>query len=406
MSGDFLLPAADERDAILESLAGLVRARGYEHLVLSPLVEPDERHFPDRWGGGEASVARVLRRLLVYADLEGVQPRIVVEPDLGLGPMSPAGVGSPAWLAGVVDGVPQVRVRESSLRDPFVLVPAMARVASAIFRKQHRLATGDPEREERQVDLTSVFLGFGLVTVPAAVRRSTSRAGGRVQATTTRIGVLDPRSLAFALAVVLELRGTEGARMRGIDERLGADGAAFVAAARTWFRAQPQALADRLAVPPRAQWPDPPALSLLTAPLPDDPATSMEQRLDEDKGVQGMNAGKPVFRVERSKAMRLARMLGLPVLLLGMLAGRMNVGVEFEMWKAMLIAGGLALTGLLIGRLLPDARCSEPKCGQTLTKDQLTCPLCGGRIAGVIHHPRERLAAEEALARAEGEPPA
>src|SRR5688500_17801916 len=79
-----------------------------------------------------------------------------------------------------------------------------------------------------------------------------------------------------------------------------------------------------------------------------------EVRRDEDKGVQGMNKDKPVFRVERSKAMRLAKMFGLPVILLGMLAGRMaHTGLEIEMWKVFLIAGGLALMGLAIGRLLP-----------------------------------------------------
>ncbi|MBX7080497.1 MAG: hypothetical protein K1X88_14965 [Nannocystaceae bacterium] len=406
---EFLLPAAPEREAVLRTFAELVASRGYEHLVLAPLVEPDERHFPDRWVGGEASVLRVLRRLAIYADLETVPLTVVVEPDLGLGPLAPAGIGAHAWWRRDPQRNAEVSVRESSLRDPFVLVPALARVVAGIFRDHHGLASKNAEQEERLVDLTAVFLGFGLLTVPSAVRRGTQRNGGRVQATTTRVGVVDPRTLAFAIAIPIELRALGGSVRSGIDARLGDDGAAFVAAAQAHFAKLDPPLSTRLGVPPRASWVDPPALSLLTAPLPDEAGMSQERRLDEDKGVRGMNAGKPVFRVERSKAYRLARTLGLPVLLLGMLASRMQHGFEFEMWKAMAIAAGLAVSGLAIGRLLPDARCSEPKCLQTLRKHDTVCPLCGGRIAGVIHHPRERLAAEEALAAREAagsaEPP-
>lgn len=404
---ELLLPDADEREAILDALAGLVHRRGYEHLALAPLVEPDERHFPDRWAGGEASVRRVVQRLLVYADLEALEPVVEVEDDVGLGPMAPVGVGSPGWFHKLDAGRPIIRVRESSLRDPFVLVPALARAVAAAFRAHHGLAVREPLAEERFVDLTAVYLGFGLITLPALVRHHTSRAGARVRSAVSRVGAVEPRALSFALAVVLAIRGTDDRRRKSIAALVGDNPAAFIAAATAWLGTLAPPLAERLGIPPRASWPEPPALSMLTAPLPDDgPAMSQEQRRDEDKGVVGMNAGKPVFRVERSKALRLAKLLGLPVLLLGMLFGRAQLagggggmGIEIEMWKASLLAGGLALVGLVIGRMLPDARCSEPRCGESLTADQTTCPRCGGHIAGVIHHPRERLAAEDALAR-------
>lgn len=397
---ELLLPDAEERDAILDAIAGLVHRRGYEHLALAPLVEPDERHFPDRWAGGEASVRRIVQRLLVYADLEALEPVVEVEDDVGLGPMSPVGVGSPGWFHKLDGGKPVIRVRESSLRDPFVLVPALARAVTAAFRAHHGLAVREPLAEERFVDLTAVFLGFGLVTLPALVRHHTSRAGARVRSAVSRVGAVEPRALSFALAVVLTVRGTDDKRRKAIAALIGDNPATFVTAATTWLRALDPPLLDRLGIPPRATWPDPPALSMLTAPLPDDGAAmSQEQRRDEERGVVGMNAGKPVFRVERSKALRMAKLLGMPVLLLGMLFGRAQMGIEIEMWKASLLAAGLALVGLVIGRMLPDARCSEPRCGESLTADQTTCPRCGGRIAGVIHHPRERLAAEDALAR-------
>jgi hypothetical protein len=203
------------------------------------------------------------------------------------------------------------------------------------------------------------------------------------------------------LALVIEARGLDARARRAITTRIGDNCAVFVSAASEVIGALQPGAALRLAIPPRASWGDPPTLSMLAGALDDEgPAASQELRRDEEVGVTGMNADRPVFRVERSKALRLAKMLGLPVLLLGMLAGRMQMGVEIEMWKAMSIASGLALLGLAIGRMLPDSRCSEPKCGEPLDREATVCPRCGGRIAGVIHHPRERLAAEEALARA------
>ena len=74
--------------------------------------------------------------------------------------------------------------------------------------------------------------------------------------------------------------------------------------------------------------------------------------MPEDKGVVGMNEGKPVFRVKRSKALRLAKMLALPVAMLGMLAGRMNTGIEIDMGKVGMAAAGLGLLGLIVGRFL------------------------------------------------------
>jgi len=401
---EILLPEPDDREAILDALAGLVTRRGYEHLALAPLIEPDAKHFPDRWAGGEASVRRVAKRLLIYADLEELEPRIVVEDDVGLGPIAPVGLGSAGWFHKLDAGHPVIRVRESSLRDPFVLVPALARGAAAAFREHHGLALRDPAAEERFVDLTAIYLGFGLVTLPAVVRHHTTRTGARPRSAVSRVGAVDPRAQSFALAIVLAVRGVDARTRKRIAGVVGDNNAAFIAATDAWLRTLAPPLLERLGVPDRTTWSDPPAVSQLAASLPDDdPAVSQELRRDEEKGVVGMNAGKPVFRVERSKALRMAKMLGLPVLLLGMLFGRAQMGIEIEMWKAASVAAALALLGLVIGRLLPDARCSEPRCGETLAPDHTACPRCGGRIAGVIHHPRERLAAEDALTRAAGD---
>lgn len=399
---DVLLPSANERDDVLAELAALVAARGYEHLALAPLIGAEPSFFPDRWAGGAASVTRMLKRLFVYADLESLPCRVVVEPDVGLGPMAPAGIGAHAWLYKLEDGTAVVGVRESSIRDPGLLASALARVTAEAWRAHHRIAVIDTIREQRGVDVTAIYLGFGRLTVGSSLRHGIDRGGARPRASTTRLGVLPPRTLAFVLAAQVHVRELDEATRRRLGRELGGNTEAFFAAALAWHASQTPAIRERLAIPPRSAWGDPPSLSMLTAPLADDDApdaedeSAAESRHDTDRGVLGMNAGKPVFRVERSKARRLARMLGLPVILLAMLAGRMNMGIEFEMWKALAIAAVLALAGLAIGRLFPDVRCSEPRCGEPLAADATTCPRCGGQIVGVIAHPKERLAAEEA----------
>jgi hypothetical protein len=408
---ELLLPPVQVRRWIVERMAELVQHRGYEHLVLAPLLEPSETYFPDPWLGGDESLRRLARRLLVYADLEDAEVEVKVHPDDDVGgAVAPAGIGAAVWLVRKQGHTLHLAARVSSLKDPLVLVPATARAVAEGWRALHGLTVGDAVDEQRRVDVTAVYLGFGRLTVDASIRHSTEAQGGfRLARKKTQLGVLAPQAQAYALAVQMRARQADGRQLRALAKGLQANQSGFFEAAVEALRRGEPDLARTLGVPPREQWSDPPDLADLTAPLRTGAHTGVfreledgpppETRRDEDKGVVGMNAGRPVFRVERSKALRLAKMLALPVVLLGMLAGRMQMGIEIEMWKVGLAAAVLGILGLGVGRLLPDARCSEPKCGQPLAQDATVCPRCGGTVSGVIHHPRERLAAEEALAR-------
>ncbi len=395
---DVLLPPPPARAWLLDQLAALVRARGVGPLCTAPLVEPTPEFFPDPWSGGEASVRRLARRLMRYAGLDDV-PVAVTVVDQGTAPE--AGTGGVAF-DGLRKGTIELVVQSVTLRDPGLLVPAMARAVASAYRRVHRLPTGDDARHERLVDVTAVYLGFGRLTANATLRHSGSAGGWgrRGTRTRTRLGVLDPQSVGFLLAAQLHARGVVGKPLRAVLRTLESNPAAFVRAALPVLEGMVPPLAERLALPPRETWPPVPALATLTAPLPNDGPDddAVEERKDEDRGVQGMNAGRPVFRVERSMALRLGKMLALPIAMLGMVVSRMQMGFEVPMWQAGAAAAVLGLLGLAIGRLVPDRRCSEPKCGQALTVDATECPRCGGTVMGVIHHPRERLAAEEALA--------
>lgn len=403
---EILLPPPPARAWLLEQVAALVEARGIGPLANNPLLEPTESFFPDPWGGGEPSVRRLARRLLRYAGVEDHPVEVSV---LDEGTAISAGTSGVSF-EGLRQGTLAFAVQSAAMRDPMVVVPAMARAVSEAYRRVHRLPVGDDARHQRLVDVTAVYLGFGLLTANAALRHAGSGGGWgrRGSRTRTRLGVLDPQSVGFLLAVQLQVRGLQGRARRQVLRKLMANPAGFVRAAEPVLVRLDPPLTEQLHLPPRDQWPPAPDLNALLAPFDDEDEgedAEPEERKDEERGVLGMNEGKPVFRVERSKALRLAKMLALPTVMLGMLAGRMNMGIEIPMWQAGAAAAGLGVLGLAVGRLMQDRRCSEPKCGTELDPQMEVCPRCGGTIMGVIHHPKERLAAEEALAR-DGAPPA
>lgn len=402
----FLLPTEEEQGWVVTQLAALVRAHGHEHLLLAPVLEASERYFPDAWAGGEPSLQRLMARLCIYADLEEAEIELKVHPDDDVGgPVAPAGIGAPIWLVRKQGETLHYAVRASALRDGAAIVPAAARAVAEGWRLWHGLTQKNNILEQRIVDVTTIYLGFGLLTTDASVRHGATRTDAmRMQRTKTRLGVIGPVMMAYGLAVQQLGRQAPPKERKRIRKQLQANQAGFFDETLHLYEQVPGDLIERLGIPPKERWGEPPELTDLTAPFvsgvfdrDDGPAKPDEPPPPEDQGVFGINDGRPVFRVQRSKALRLAKMLALPIAMLGMLAGRMNMGVEIEMWKIGLLAGGLGALGLIVGRFLPDSRCSEPKCGTTLPEDATKCPRCGGTIAGVIGHPKERLAAEEAL---------
>jgi hypothetical protein len=97
----------------------------------------------------------------------------------------------------------------------------------------------------------------------------------------------------------------------------------------------------------------------------------------------------PVFRVERT-SMISSVALGL----IGGSAIGAALGILFGPLALPLCSAVGALVGAKLGARV-ERHCSS--CQAALTVDLATCPRCGGRIAGVLSHPDERLAAEERL---------
>lgn len=407
-----LLPPLEDRRWLLEQLRALVAARGAGPLATALLVEPSPRFFPDRWGGGEASMRRLLLRLCAYAGLTELRVAVTIydaEPArrgevVGKPMMARGSQELQVWLAGLVGGELRVGVEATAMTDPVTLVASAARVVSHAYRIVHGLTPAGGDAYDPKIDLTTVYLGFGLLSADAALRFTSRSSTGAVQSRRTplRLGTLPPQALCYLLAMQVHVRGEGRAERQRLARGLQTNQAAFFRHAFAAIERMDPPIATQLGVPAREQWPTPPSLAALTAPYPVDEAQAEpETRRDEDRGVLGMNVGKPVFIVDRSMAPRLGRVLFMGCLMLGGVASRMSQGDGVGMGSIAVIAVGLGLGGLGIGRMFRDRRCSEPKCGAPLRPEDRVCPRCQGEVVGTIKHPRERLAAEEAYLRSQ-----
>jgi len=407
---DFV-PEADEQTELLGLLGTLVRSRGVGALVDSLLLEPTPDYFPDPWAGGLPSVRRVLRRLMRYAGLD----RFAVEVEIleekthlrGSTPPRPVGTGpeTELWFVRIETTESRETCRFALeavvLRDSQAFVAAAARAVAHAYRRVYDLDRRD-RAEQRRIDVTTVFLGFGLLTADAALRHSSAASGGaQSQRKIHRLGTLSPQAMCFLLAVQAVVRGLDRKARKALAGRLQANQAAFFLESCVLLARRPE-LDRRLGLPPEDEWPEPPDAKALLAPLaplaPEGSSsdeTEEEERRDLDRGIQDTNLGKPVFRVERSMALRMGKVFGMAAFILGGFATRsyLTDGVDPAVFT--MGALGLAVLGLLVGFFLRDSRCSDPNCVATLPKSASQCPRCGGAIVGVIKHPKERLAAEE-----------
>src|SRR5690606_26414217 len=233
----------------------------------------------------------------------------------------------------------------------------------------------------------------------AALRYTVRTAAGPMQTrrVPARLGVLSPQSMCFLLAAQLHARIAPRSERQRIGRLLQANQGAFLRHSYAALERAEPPVSQQLGLPPQDQWPAPPDLAALTIPFSgDDDDDAPEVRRDEDPGVAGVNAGKPVFRVERSMAARLGRTLGMGALMLGGVVAGMKGGLQLDAGTIPMIALTLGVSGFVLGRFLRESRCSEPRCGAPIAPGQSECPRCQGTVVGTIHHPRERLAAEEA----------
>jgi hypothetical protein len=208
-----LLPDEAERAQLVEQLAELLRTAGSQSFLAGPFIEPSDRWFPDRWTPDEAGIRALIRRLLGYANLGELSLTLELDrfsdahgevlSDGRAGGHS----GTAAWFAGIHDGVCSFGVDTNQLRDPEGLVGTLAHEVAHAYRALHELSTPKSAHEERLTDLTTIFLGFGVLTVNASqrFRSGTSGAGGSWYSRAEG-GYLSMQAMSYLLAAQVVAR--------------------------------------------------------------------------------------------------------------------------------------------------------------------------------------------------------
>ena len=235
-----MLPAPLQREWLWAALHTLIEKRGEETFLTGPIVRASDEFFPDRWSPDEAGVEALARRLLTYAWLGDLD--VDVEMFTGETEVHEIGhdgkaassshQGAAAWFAGIDRNVARFGAESSKLDDPLGLVGAMAHEAAHAFRRRHRIEHRDHDVEEKLTDVTTIYLGFGMITTAAAARYTSHRVGNTGSAWShARQGYLPFEEMAFLLATQLVLRGYDVPTTRWFAKQLPANQAASVRAA-------------------------------------------------------------------------------------------------------------------------------------------------------------------------------
>jgi hypothetical protein len=406
-----LIPPEGEREWVLDSLRGLVEACGHQHVVSTPVVLPSPRCFPDSWSPDAGGVRRLALRIMRYAALdeldvviqmfEGEEPQGEVLLGAGARGSSQAHEGAAAWFAGIVEDTCLFGANVSLLDDPGGVTAALAHETAHAFREVHGLAVDDRDLEECLTDLTTVYLGTGVLTANASLRHrsyaipSDGTSLGGHGWSRSQLGYLSPQAMCFALAVFERVRERSAGERKAIVDALGTNQAGFFKAARRWLEREfpdSSALRERLGLPDPSAWPEPTRLEeLLARPLEereDGEDEEDDDRVDTDPSgpvaslERGWNLDGEVWRVPYSPAFG-------GLLLLATVAAAGLLFATAHPWLAVLAIIAGTATMRRISRRLVRYECST--CGGIVRLEHERCALCGGKVVGTLAKAEDRL---------------
>jgi hypothetical protein len=240
--GDLI--SRDEREALLAELRGVIDARGAQTFLTAPILEPTARDFPDPFEPNEEGVRTILRRILRYAALDDLevdldtfsQPDEMSEIDERGRAKKWGHEGAAAWFAGIEDSRCHFGIAVERIGEPASLVATLCHEVTHAWRHVHGLRDPDRDLEERLTDLSTVYLGFGLLTTNGAYmyRASGELTGGESAGSIavtrwshTRGGYLSPESMSFLLAAQVKARGMGWFARRRIAGKLETNQSAY-----------------------------------------------------------------------------------------------------------------------------------------------------------------------------------
>ena len=384
------LPTDAEQEVLFRDLAEVISRRGSAGFLTSPIVLPHPRFLPDPWHGDLASARVLLRRLMLYAGLDLDADLEVYDPDEGL-----YHADTIAWFAGIENGRCRFGVDSEQLGDPQVLIAAFCHEIAHAYRHHHGLPKSDRDWEERLTDLTTVYLGFGVLTANVTDRflKSSYLRGNMAitQTRFTRAGYLPAQSMCFLLALQLVARGLPPSRCRALARQLETNQAEYLIHGVRHLRARRAEVLARLGLPDAGPLAEA-DLARFTRPL-----DGSEKRVSVSSAPglftkkEKPNAGRTVFALREG---------------LGTYFVVVAIGVGIVCWT-LFVWGGDTMNPLIVpgvgvllatGALVARKRryfCTDQECVTRIPLDAAVCPGCGGQVGGRIRRKQEIFADEE-----------
>lgn len=429
------LPEEADQDWLLDQLAGIIRACGATRMLTAPLTEPDDRFFPDRWEPTAEGARALLTRLLRYAGLGRLDLRLWVgEYTRATGSVDPrtgahGREGALAWFAGIDRRTCLFGVDEAQLPDAEGLAGALAHEIAHAWRTHHGLVVANAAVEEQLTDVTTVYLGFGVLTTNASSRHRSrgfwqEGRGYMHEWSHKRAGYLPPEAMSFLLAAYCVARAFGPNDRREIASVLEPNQSHSFEVAWTKLAALGDALADRLGVPHPDAWPEPVdpetfardggASGVCEAPL--ESATSGVASLDLPRCAPAAGSCRvqqtptPHGTQPEEKEAEALTDVQLPIaprevrswaVGLGTLGAAIGAAIAnfMESWTlagvpvtpSMGLLGGVIVGGAL-GRRFRRVLCGSPHCGAPASPDGETCSRCGTLLLDADHPwlPRSR----------------
>ena len=163
------LPASDEQEWLTDRLAELIRSRGADRFLTAPVVEPTAAFFPESRGAASYVLDRATRRLLQYAGLGHLDVSFAL-----FNPTDEPNCNSvSAFFAGIENGCCRFGLNVMNSIDAEHLAGVMCHEVAHAYRAEHGLVRDGPA-EELLTDLTTTYLGFGILAANNSYRYRTT----------------------------------------------------------------------------------------------------------------------------------------------------------------------------------------------------------------------------------------
>lgn len=388
-----VLPAADERKWLGRYLRKLIERRGCGQFVAAPILLPLPAVFPVQWNGKVADVHRLTQHLMYYAGLAHLDMRLTgfTADDLE-GVMD---AGTAGWFAGIEHGRALFGVHVAQLRDAEGAVGVMAHEVAHAWRAEHKLVAEVRDREELLTDLTTVYLGFGVLTTNNTDRYRTSGGYGYTAWSSSSAGYLPTPAMAWLLALQVAARDYPR-EAHEVEAQLEPN-------QRASFRAALKELAtaaswiEALQLPPRAEWPARRAIERVAVFEPevdgvDDPAPKPLST--------ARNAGLTIPRLAQPELFLTAFVAAIAGTVLGFVILLLVFGDDASdtATAATLMASVFVVEAIVHVRKRRFV-CSDATCRERVHATTPLCPACGVTLGRIIPLREQRAFAEEELER-------